>query len=94
VHRDSPGAYAFTIISLRAYQTVPHPVIFGGLHVDFGFAIIEGPMLVPATGVLNLGFPVPNDPALSGGRVFVETVGIDTRNQPTSTAPSALVVRF
>jgi hypothetical protein len=93
-HADPPGTFVFTFISAGAYPVVPHPVVFGGIHVNIGLAIITGPLVMGNTGSLSVGFTVPDDASLRGKRVYVQTVGVDTRLQATASSPSALYVRF
>jgi hypothetical protein len=93
-HRDLPGTYVFILLSSGAFPAVPHPVVFGGLNVDFTHALITGPLQVDSSGALTFAFSVPFDPSLRGARLFVETVGVDARLTPNSTGVSMLAVSF
>jgi hypothetical protein len=93
-HQDEPGVFVFTVLSIAAWPSVPHPIIFGGLHVDIFAALITGPLIVDGSGSLDISFFVPNDSALRGAQLFVATVGVNLRLEPTATCPSGLVIRL
>jgi hypothetical protein len=94
-HYGAAGTWVFTLLSQLAWTTVPHPFLPGGLHVDPTVALVTGPLLVPGSGALPLGFQVPSSPHLLGARLFVSTVGVDPQSlEVLATPPSSLFVRF
>jgi hypothetical protein len=94
IHRDQPGAYAFFLLSAGFTAWLPHAAVLGGLDVDPAVLLVFGPVIVPPAGWLTFAFDVPADPGLRGGRLALQSLGIDAQVRPAASAVSAFFVDF
>jgi hypothetical protein len=93
-HRDQPGALAFFLLGAVPKVSIPHPFVLGGVDIEVSLGLVFGPWLVPPAGQLPFGFTVPNEPALNGAALYLQTIGIDAALLPAATPLRATFVHF
>lgn len=94
LHRAAPGSWAFFFLGVLTRTSIPHPVVLGGIDIDPGIMLVFGPHVVPPSGQLSFGFQVPPDPVLRGGRLFVQSVGVDAALVAAAPPVTGLFVNY